>query len=121
MKRFFMNAKAVIASVLMTAIVSSSVVSCQQYDDTFLKDEINNLKQELADGHCTHFVFSRLRSTVKLWHRDSSLISQIQPHYTIIFPDAQDTSGKKPYGTAKGTSKENNRKKSWVFATFISI
>ena len=49
MKRFFMNAKAVIASVLMTAIVSSSVVSCQQYDDTFLKDEINNLKQELAD------------------------------------------------------------------------
>ncbi len=48
MKRFFKNAKAVVASVLMTAVVSSSMVSCQ-YDDTPLWNEINNMKQEIAD------------------------------------------------------------------------
>ena len=48
MKRFFKNAKAVVASVLMTAVVSSSLVSCQ-YDDTPLWNEINNMKQEIAD------------------------------------------------------------------------
>ena len=48
MKRIFKNAKAVVASVLMTAVVSSSLVSCQ-YDDTPLWNEINNMKQEIAD------------------------------------------------------------------------
>ena len=47
MKRFFMNAKAVLASVLMTAIVSSSMVSCQ-YDDTDIWNEIENIKKEIA-------------------------------------------------------------------------
>ena len=43
-----MNAKAVVASVLMTAVVSSSMVSCQ-YDDGPLWEQINNMKQEIAD------------------------------------------------------------------------
>ena len=48
MKRFFTNVKAVVATVLMTAVVSSSMVSCQ-YDDGPLWEEINNMKQEIAD------------------------------------------------------------------------
>ena len=49
MKRFFMNCKAVVASIAMAAVVSSSMVSCsQEFDDTAIWDEINNLKKEIA-------------------------------------------------------------------------
>ena len=48
MKRIFRNAKAVVATMLTAAIVSSSMVSCQ-YDDDPVWKEINNMKQEIAD------------------------------------------------------------------------
>ena len=48
MMKFFKNIKAVVAMALMTAIVSSSVVSCQ-YDDTKIWNEINTIKGELAE------------------------------------------------------------------------
>lgn len=48
MKRFFKNAKAIVASMLTVAIVSSSMVSCQ-YDDTEIWDKIDEIEQEIAD------------------------------------------------------------------------
>ena len=48
MKRLFKNMKAVVATVLTAAIVSSSVVSCQ-YDDTAVWEEFEKIEQEIAD------------------------------------------------------------------------
>ena len=48
MKRFFKNAKAIVASMLTVAVVSSSMVSCQ-YDDTEIWDKIDEIEQEIAD------------------------------------------------------------------------
>ena len=48
MKRFFKNMKAVVATVLTAAIVSSSVVSCQ-YDDTEIWEKIDEIEQEIAE------------------------------------------------------------------------
>lgn len=43
-----MNLKSAVLSMAVVALMASSVVSCQ-YDDTAIWDEVNNLKQELAD------------------------------------------------------------------------
>ncbi|MBR4964773.1 MAG: hypothetical protein IKZ32_05395, partial [Alistipes sp.] len=48
MKKFFMNIKSVVLSMAVASLMASSVVSCQ-YDDTLLWDEVNSIKQELAD------------------------------------------------------------------------
>ncbi len=48
MKRLFKNMKAVVATVLTTAIVSSSVVSCQ-YNDEAIWDKIDEIEQEISD------------------------------------------------------------------------
>ncbi len=48
MKKFLLNAKATFSTIAMVAIVALSAVSCQ-YDDTDIWEEINNIKQELAD------------------------------------------------------------------------
>ena len=48
MKRFFKNMKAVVATVLTMAIVSSSMVSCQ-YDDTEIWERLDEIEQEIAD------------------------------------------------------------------------
>ena len=48
MKRFFKNMKAVVATVLTAAIVSSSMVSCQ-YDDTEIWEKLDEIEQEIAD------------------------------------------------------------------------
>ena len=49
MKRFFMNLKAVVATITTAAIVSSSMVSCSEaYDDQKIWEEIENLKKEVA-------------------------------------------------------------------------
>jgi hypothetical protein len=48
MKRFFTNVKTVVATMLTAAVISSSVVSCK-YDDGAIWEEINNMKQEIAD------------------------------------------------------------------------
>lgn len=48
MKKFFTNIKAMAVSVVAMAIVAGSVTSCS-YDDTALWNEINGIKQELAD------------------------------------------------------------------------
>lgn len=44
-----MNLKAVVATIAMAAIVSSSMVSCsQEFDDTAIWDEIDKIKKEIA-------------------------------------------------------------------------
>lgn len=43
-----MNIKSVVLSMAVASLMASSVVSCQ-YDDTLLWDEVNSIKQELAD------------------------------------------------------------------------
>ncbi len=48
MKRLFKNMKAVVATVLTMAIVSSSMVSCQ-YDDTAVWEEFEKIEKEIAD------------------------------------------------------------------------
>ena len=48
MKRFFMNIKRAVLSMGAVALIASSVVSCQ-YDDSALWEEVENIKQELAD------------------------------------------------------------------------
>lgn len=48
MKRLFKNLKSVVAVMATTVAVALSSVSCQ-YDDTAVWDEINDIKQELAD------------------------------------------------------------------------
>ena len=48
MKRFFMNVKAVVATMLTAAIVSSSMVSCQ-YDDTAIWDKFDEIEKQIAD------------------------------------------------------------------------
>ncbi len=48
MKRFFKNMKAVVATMLTAAIVSSSVVSCQ-YNDEDIWNKIDEIEQEIAD------------------------------------------------------------------------
>ena len=50
MKRFFMNLKAVVATIAMAAVVSSSLVSChhEEFDDTAIWEEIDKIKKELA-------------------------------------------------------------------------
>lgn len=48
MKRFFMNIKSAVLAVATVAFMASSVVSCQ-YDDTDIWEEIDQIKQELAD------------------------------------------------------------------------
>jgi hypothetical protein len=48
MKRFFKNAKAIVASMLTVAVVSSSMVSCQ-YDDTEIWEKLDEIEQEIAD------------------------------------------------------------------------
>lgn len=47
MKKFFSNLKAIIGCTVVTAMLASSVVSCQ-YDDTELRGEIDNVKKELS-------------------------------------------------------------------------
>ena len=48
MKKLLLNTKAAIRAIAMVAVVAISAVSCQ-YDDTDLWNEINGIKQELAD------------------------------------------------------------------------
>ena len=48
MKRLFKNLKSVVAVMATTVAVALSSVSCQ-YDDTAVWEEINDIKQELAD------------------------------------------------------------------------
>ena len=48
MKRFFMNIKSVVTLIATTALVAFSSVSCQ-YDDSAIWNEIETIKQELAD------------------------------------------------------------------------
>ena len=48
MKKFLRNTRAAIRTIVMVAVVAFSAVSCQ-YDDTDLWNEIENIKQELAD------------------------------------------------------------------------
>ena len=48
MKNIFRNIKSIVASMTMVAMLATSAVSCQ-YDDADLWNEINNIKQELAD------------------------------------------------------------------------
>lgn len=52
MKRFFMNIKSRAAVMVTAAVVALSSVSCQ-YDDEALWNEIDNIKQELADLRAT--------------------------------------------------------------------
>lgn len=48
MKKFLRNTRAAFRTIVMVAVVAFSAVSCQ-YDDTDLWNEIENIKQELAD------------------------------------------------------------------------
>ena len=48
MKKFLRNTRAALRTIVMVAVVAFSAVSCQ-YDDTDLWNEIENIKQELAD------------------------------------------------------------------------
>lgn len=48
MRKFFTNIKAIATSMVVIALVAGSVTSCK-YDDTALWNEINGIKQELAD------------------------------------------------------------------------
>ena len=48
MRNIFRNIKSIAASLAVVAMLATSAVSCQ-YDDTDLWNEINNIKQELAD------------------------------------------------------------------------
>lgn len=48
MRKFFTNIKAMATSMVVMALVAGSVTSCK-YDDTALWNEINGIKQELAD------------------------------------------------------------------------
>lgn len=52
MKRFFMNIKSRATVMVTAAVVALSSVSCQ-YDDEALWNEIDNIKQELADLRAT--------------------------------------------------------------------
>ena len=48
MKQFFKNAKAVVATLLTAAIVSSSMVSCQ-YDDKAIWEKFDEIEKQIAD------------------------------------------------------------------------
>lgn len=51
MNKFLLKAKAIVRSVVMLAVVASLSVSC--YDDSGLWEEIDNIKQEIADLRAT--------------------------------------------------------------------
>ena len=47
MIKFFTNVKAVFSALILTAVMATSTVSCS-YDDTDLRQQIQDLRQELA-------------------------------------------------------------------------